>query len=53
MWRLVTSAVIATERIWRSTYKAKVLLMTFCLWFVVEVAEVAADSTDIIGIVQA
>ena len=42
MWRLVTSIMIATEHRLRFIYKSKVLLMTFCLRFVVEVAEVAA-----------
>ena len=33
--------MIATTGIWRFICKPKMLLLTFCLWFVVEVAEVA------------
>ena len=35
MWRLVTSTMIATFRRFRSVYNFRLLLVTFCVWFVV------------------
>ena len=35
MWRLVTSIMIAAFRRFHSVYKLRLLLVTFCLWFVV------------------
>ena len=42
--RLVTFIMISSDRKWHSICKSKVLLVTFCLWFVVEVAKVATTA---------
>ena len=47
MWRLVTFIMIATFRRFRSVYNSTLLLVTFCLWFVVvEVATLITNSSN-------